>query len=213
MLLVLCCSIQAQAQDTIAHPVSPPVPAEVFAGDKRIAIQVLFNKKFSPKSRFSFFNVSMSTADYSNNASENEFTTISSLKFEVLKGLAVTAGANINSANGLQPSAGFQYIFSKKNILAIVSPVIYFKPTTNFETFLLFVYRPAISRQLNLYTRLQALYNYNLQVDSHDRSYMYARLGLGYRNFAFGLGTNLDRYGPMKYLKENYGVFIQVEFF
>lgn len=202
-----------QTQGHLSQSAPSPVPAEVFAGNRRVAIQVLFDKKFSPQSRFSFFNVSMNTANYSNKASENEFTSVSSIKFELLKGLAVTAGANINSQNGLQPSTGFQYIFAGKNILAIVSPVIYFRPTTNFETFFLFQYRPALSKQLKLHTRLQVLYNYNLQVYAHDRSYLYARAGLGYRNFSFGFGANLDRYGPAKYLKENYGGFLQVEFF
>jgi len=52
----------------------------------------------------------------------------------------------------------------------------------------------------------------NTESDHHDRSYIYGRIGLSYKKVGFGLGTNLDWYGPNKLRKDNYGIFVRYEF-
>ena len=57
----------------------------------------------------------------------------------------------------------------------------------------------------------QLLYNTSLKEGNHNRSYVYLRAGLKRQSLIFGLGANLDQFGPHKHFEDNYGVFIGYE--
>ena len=63
------------------------------------------------------------------------------------------------------------------------------------------------------YSRLQGTYIHAVFADLHARSYLRARAGLTHKEFTFGLGANLEYYGPLKHNQNNFGAFLQVALF
>ncbi len=92
--------------------------------------------------------------------------------------------------------------------LVVFNTNLQLEPTTNFEGVGVVEYKPIISKKLRLYSRLQVLYNQNLNKGNHERSFVYLRLGVTRKKSSFGLGLNFDFYGANTMREEGYGVFI-----
>jgi len=73
--------------------------------------------------------------------------------------------------------------------------------------------RQEISDLWRFFSRLQVLYGFNPRSGDHARSYLVARAGLNYREFTFGVGANIDYYGPVRRNENNIGVFLSVQLF
>ncbi|TDK47925.1 hypothetical protein [Algoriphagus formosus] len=216
LIAISVTDLMAQQGEVLTGPppkMSPPIPVEAFAGDKGLVFQMIVNKRFSPESRFGFFNVTNFVGDYSVEDQRNQFLSQSFVTADIWKGLSANVGASLNYMTGFRPSAGLQYVFANREILAVILPRFDLTQTYNFETFGLFEYKPKFDQDWGLYTRAQALYNHNSKLDFHDRSYVWLRVGAAYKNFQFGLGANFDVYGPAKINENSYGVFIRTELF
>ena len=203
--------IHAQHSQEGAGPASPPIPLEVFAGHEYLNFQMIISKPFAPGSRFSFFNVTSFNGDYENDEGENEYITQGLLNYEVLKGLSVATGATMHYRTGFRPTAGLNYVFGSRKWLFVLLPRFDLSDDYNFETFSLLEFKPPITKDIGLYTRIQGLYNRNTEQGFHDRSYLYFRIGLSYRKYQVGRGANFDRYGPKEIDTENYGLFIRAQ--
>ena len=201
-------SALAVAQDSIPHHFTPPIAVEMLFGNDRLAFQMIVHKKLQENSRFGFFSISSFAVDYRNDRTKNEYTTLVLLNYEIVKGFGISSGAAVNSNWGFRPYAGFQYIFANKTVLVIAEPGFYLTESHNFKTLAIIEFKPKIKKNWSLYCRLQGLYSQNLQTNHHERSYVYARLGVKYNNFGFGLGSNIDWHGSDKELKQNYGLFL-----
>jgi hypothetical protein len=217
---VVCLSLTCTAQqrfDSASSPtakkVSPPIPVEAFAGDKGLVFQMIVSKHFSPKSRFGFFNVTNFVGDYESTNQKNQYLSQSLITADVWKGFSINAGVTMNYMTGFRPTAGLQYVFANRHFLAVVLPRFDLTQTYNFETFGLMEYKPKLSKTWGLYTRVQAIYNYNTKLNFHDRSYVWLRLGASYNNYQFGIGSNFDVYGPSKINENSFGVFFRTELF
>jgi hypothetical protein len=128
-------------------------------------------------------------------------------------GLSVAGGATLNYVTGFRPTAGLQYTLANRQWLLVLLPRMDLRDDNNLEGFALLEYKPRLTKTLGLYSRLQGLYNYNTRQEYHDRSYLYARLGLTYQHYAFGFGANFDQYGPFRAAASTYGAFIRAELF
>jgi len=173
---------------------------------------MVLNKSFSQKSKFGFLSVSTFAVDYKNDKAENDYMTPAFLSYKLGGGFGLTSGVAVNSNWGFRPFTGLQYVFANRKILALIVPGFYLKESHNFETLALIEFKPKFNNEWALYSRLQVLVSQNMEYDNHDRSYVYGRLGVSYKSVGFGLGTNLDWYGPAKISKENYGIFVRYEF-
>lgn len=206
----------AQQTDTLKI-VTPqrntPIPVEAFAGDQGMVFQMIVSKRFTPNSRFGFFNVTSIVGDYAAANQQNQFLTQAFITANIWKGFSVNAGASLNDVTGFRPSAGLQYVFANKQILAVIIPRCDLSQTYNVETFGLLEYKPKFNKNWGLYTRAQGLYNHNTRQNFHDRSYVWIRLGASYKQFQFGLGANVDFYGPGKMNENSFGVFVRAELF
>ena len=223
--IILCLGLEpsfAQKQDSLQtnnlQTGPAPIPIEIFAGDKALTFQLIVSKQFSPKSRFGFFNVTNFMGGYKQASQTAEFFSQSSLTAEVWKGISLTTGLSaIGSSNSslitVRPTAGLQYLFANRDFVVVVLPRFDLTQTYNFETFVVFEYKPMLSKNWGIYTRLQGLYNYNTKLDFHEVSSVYLRVGLSYKNFQFGLGSNHDFYGPDSYNINNVGIFIKTNLF
>ncbi len=207
-------TVSAQPETAESRPVGPPNPpvsVETFAGNRYLNFQMIVAKPFAPGSRFSFFNVTNFNGSYQNELRKNEFLTQALINYRVVGGLSLAGGATLNYMTGFRPTAGLQYTAANREWLLVLLPRVDLRDDNNLEGFALLEYKPRLSETLGLYSRVQGLYNHNTRQEFHDRSYLYARVGLTYRQYAFGVGANVDQYGPFRVATSSYGAFIRAD--
>lgn len=205
-------SVSAQTVDEKPHP-RPPMPVEVLIGNRGLNFQFNTTKQFNPNSRFGFFNVTSFFADYKNVVAKNEFFSQSLLTAKLWKKISAVGGFSINQFSGFKPTAGLQFVHANKKMLVVIQPQVGLTQDHHLENFSLFEFKPQINDKWGVYTRLQAVIDYGPSLKSHNRSYVYLRVGAVYKNYQFGLGSNFDFYGPTKHNENNFGVFMRAEFF
>jgi hypothetical protein len=197
-------------ENSISHK-SPPIPVEVFIGNKAISVQLVVSKPFNETSKWSYFNVTNLKGDYKNDLTKNEFFTQSLLNYKLVKGLYLAAGLALNQKTGFRKMAGLQYVFANKKWLFITVPTIDLKDDHNIENFSLLEFKPKLNDKINLYTRFQGLYILNSIENTHQRSYVNLRLGVSIKNYQIGLGADKNWYGPHKINTDNLGLFGRIQ--
>ena len=203
------------AQDTAEQQTEnvSPLPVEVVFGNNRFNLQTLINRRFTPASRFSFLSVTSFASAYDNTLNNRDFITNSQVGYEVYKNFGLAVGMSMNANAGFTPVAGIEYVRVRPSLLLVLTPNMHLTHDHNFEGLTVVEWKPALSRDWRLYSRFQALYNYNAQEKEHERSYINLRLGSQWKQTILGLAANFDWYGPEKLEKDNYGLFIRYLFF
>lgn len=196
------------SQDKVTIPViNPPINTELLFSNRGMAFQMIIDKKFNSIPKLGFFSVTSLVGEW-NTDKINDYMTQSSLTYEIVKGLKLAAGFHITPVKGMRPIAGLIYTKSNKTWLFVANSRIDFSNDTNVEGLILVEYKPEINKNWRFYLRLQALYEYNTVIEKQTRSYLMARAGLSYNEFTFGLGTNIDYYGPTKFNENSVGGFM-----
>jgi hypothetical protein len=208
VILLFLSAVKLQAQ---GHK-DPPTPVELTVGNHRLGVQFLMNEHFTPTSRFNFLTVTSFSSNYNNDLNNLDLISNSQVGYDIYKGISVAVGLSVNSKTGLVPVAALAYVFANERVLFVLAPSVYISENYNLEGLTVLEYKPTITKNINLYSRVQGLYNNNTKENFHERSYIQLRAGLGVQNCQFGLAANFDYYGPAKILKENYGVFIRYNF-
>lgn len=185
-----------------------PTPVEFMVGNNRLFFQVVVKKKFTPKSKFGFLSVSTFSSSYTNQMDDLDLVMPVLVNYKVYKGFGLVAGTTVNNAVGFSPLIGGQHSFANKEWVAVTIASFFLNSSRNTEFFGIYEYKPKISPKMNLYTRLQFMYVYGLQQNHHARSFLQFRTGLKINDISFGVGANLDQYGPEKTFKPNYGIFV-----
>jgi len=194
-----------------AQPPKPPIPVEIFFGHDHLYFEMVVKKQFKPESRLGFFTVATYSAKYED-MSDVDISLPVHLYYNAWKGFAPIAGGAMNSVAGFSPYAGFQHNFASRQILAVTVASFYINSAADFKIFGLYEYKPPINDNWSIYSQLQFIYNTGLKDGVHNRSFIYLRAGVKKQAMAFGIGANLDRYGPFKTFEDNYGVFLRWEF-
>jgi hypothetical protein len=202
-----------EAQENIQKNGTTPIPTEILIGNESLNYQMVINKKFSPTSKLGLFSLVSFAADYKNSKAKNEFMVPVQVNYALNKNFAINMGIAMNSNWGFRPTAGLQYLYLKKELIIFDAPSVYLTETHSIENFGFILFKPEIKKNLSLYSKLQLLYSINTETGMHDRSYDYVRLGLSIKTLSFGIAANWDWYGPMKYHKQNLGIFIAKDFF
>lgn len=197
-------------QSVRAQDASPkvPIPVDYMIGNNRMFFQMVVKRKFSSESKFEFLSVSSLAASYDNDMENLDVAVPVLITYTIYKGLGLVAGATINNRVGYSPLLGAQHSFTNKEWVSVTIASVFLNSTKNIELFGIYEYKPSITPKLNLYTRIQFLYIHNTSEDFHARSFLQLRTGLKMNALNFGIGANLDQYGPEKTFKPNYGVFI-----
>lgn len=209
--LLISTTVMAQDEHSQQNA-SAPTPVEILFGNNRFVSHFSINKKFAENSKFGFLATSYIAADYGNDLTNNESMNVALLNYEILKGFAVVGGAALNSHWGFRPYSGVQYVYANQQFMAMVMPGFYLTQSHNFEPVGFVEYRPHIKNDWSLYSRLEGLYNLDMDTKKHDRSFVYGRLGVSYKTLGFGLALNYDWYGPFKAEKDNAGLFVRKVF-
>lgn len=198
------------AQDTTQTFIPKIVSVEEMVGDKRQFLQIILNKVFVEKKKIGLLSISSYTADNKDNISNNEYQNTTLIYHHLFKGISINSGASFNFLEGMKNFVGLQYMHQSKTLSILYLPNYYFVKSHKISNTVLIEYRPEINKNWSVYTRLQLLYNHNLENGNHFRSYAYSRLGLTYKYLSFGLAQNFDRYGTDKNTKNNYGIFLKL---
>ncbi|MCL6259981.1 hypothetical protein M3O96_12835 [Aquiflexum sp. TKW24L] len=185
-----------------------PTPVEFMVGNNRMFFQMVVKKKFSPESKFGFLSVSSLSASYDNNKEDLDLAMPVLINYNIYKGFGLVGGTSINNAVGFAPLLGAQHSFANKEWVAVTVASAFLHSKRNVELFGIYEYKPSLSPKTSLYTRVQFLYIHSTRDNLHARSFLQLRAGLKMNALNFGLGANLDQYGPEKRFKPNYGVFV-----
>lgn len=198
------------AQDSPVYSNHKTVSVEEMIGDKRQFLQLIVNKMVVEKAKFGLLSVSSYAADYKDNLSNNEFQSTTLLYQHLFKGVSISSGVSFTSAEGLKNFVGLQYMYKSQTFTLVYIPAYYFIRSHKISNFALLEFKPAITENWSVYSRLQLHYNHDLEKGNHFRSYVYSHLGLTYMSFSFGLAHNYDSYGATKNVKSNIGVFLKL---
>ena len=207
--LLLIISLFTINQVAAQQTTPAPIPIELMFGQERFRLQQVLQRGLPGSQRFSFFAVTYADNTYKNETTKLDFVNTSQLAYNLYQGFGLTAGLNTNKVTGLSPTLGIRYIYASPKLLAAAVPDYIFSEDRNLALFALIEFKPRLSNNFKLYSRLQGLYNHNLKSSNHQRSYLQIRLGIGYRKYQFGLAANLDYFGSDKVFQENYGVFVR----
>lgn len=216
-ILLVATGSFAQPADSVTKPrllrPDPPVQVEVVAGRTGLNGQTIISKQLASGSRFGFLNVTTFVGSYRNDQGKNEYISQSFLTTYLGKGLSVNAGVSVNYFSGFRPTAGLQYVVATKSWVVLLLPRFDLTETYNVETFGFVEYKPRFTKQWGLYSRVQSLFNYSTKLNVHERGHTYLRIGASCQNFQFGLGTNVDFYGPQKINETSLVGFLRAEVF
>ncbi|MEM1257578.1 MAG: hypothetical protein AAGH81_03540 [Bacteroidota bacterium] len=186
----------------------PPLPVELFGGNRAMYYQHVLNKNlFGDK--FNFFNVTSFEAEHENN--QNNIFVVSNLfSYNLGKGFSVGIGGEIQRP-GTFAIVGAQYAYVTKTVLLVIFPSMNINGDKEYTHFTLFEYKPNLSDKLKGYFRSQFLVITDFE--NYNRGYQQLRLGLQLDNIQFGLATNFDQFDNNKVTKSNYGLFIRALIF
>jgi len=207
LFLLLCIGILPLSMAQ-APQAKVPTPVEIMAGNNRLFFQMVVKKKFTPDSKFGFLSVSSFSTSYDNAMNDLDLAIPVLINYNIYKNFSLVGGSTINNKVGFSPLVGAQHSFSNKEWVVVTIASLFLNSSKNMELFGIYEYKPQISPKTNLYTRLQFLYIHNTQENYHARSFLQLRTGLKINALNFGLGANLDQYGPEKLFKPNYGIFV-----
>lgn len=195
------------------HGSNPPVIFEALAGNKGFASQMTINKTFEGSKKLGFFSVANISSKWTEDNSKDAMIQ-ANITFEVIKDIRLVAGSHYTPTTGFRPTAGFMYSRNFNDFLLVVNPrCIGFSKNSIAEGFIMAEYKPKISENWNLYSRVQGLYSETIRDGEHARSYLMLRLGVSHKFITFGAGANFDSYGPFKESKQNYGIFASARLF
>ena len=124
--------------------------------------------------------------------------------------MGVSIGVNVNKNTGLVPTLGMQYVYSDSKWLLVVSPSYLFSSDKNISMLSIVEFKPQLSKNIILYTRVQGFYNENIEKSVNEQSYLQLRLGLNYKGYQFGLASNLNYFEKNHSLTKNFGIFLRI---
>jgi hypothetical protein len=203
-------NITAQEKEPVAFQ-NPPVNVEVMPGSRGISFQTIIDKKIKSIPQLGFFSVTDFNSDW-NQEQLSDLMVLGKVTVDVFKNVRLGAGFQ-STPGGIRPSTAIIYTYANPEWLIIAMPRVDLSKNANIETLGIIEYKPAINEKWRFYSRLQGTYVHAMSADLHTRSYLRARAGVTVKEFTFGVGANMEYYGPFKQNENNIGAFLQVALF
>lgn len=129
------------------------------------------------------------------------------LSMPLTKHISVRGGLFYTNVGGYTPSLAVQFAWVRKSGLLIVAPRADVTKDGAFELFLLGERFFPLTRQLQLFLRVQAMSSVGLE--RHNRSYQQFRAGVAWNGWQLGGGLTLDEYGTDHTVHRNAGIFLR----
>jgi hypothetical protein len=185
------------------------LPIEILAGNNAVNTQYIVNKKFSETSRFGVFSVINFNMPYDKQNIIYKYHIVqSNIFYSLSKHISVFAGGFTNPKD-YGASLGLQARFPFKNGMFFISNRNSVLTNYSSEFLVMTEFRPKLTEKFNLYSRVQAM----TETDFIEakRNFQMLRLGLGFKQYLFGLGATFDQFGNKPIKEENYGIFVRAE--
>lgn len=196
------------------------IPVEVFGGNEKTTIDILFFKyirnKEEKNSKFLFFNRNRTSIDYRQTSTAYlptfGFTEAISYNHPKLKGFAPVALVQIFNA-GFFPKAGIQYFYRKKEFTFFSWVVTEMNNRPTIDFFVLTRFEPKLSEKINLFSQLELI---NPVPTNEIENYNFTqrlRVGIKMREWQFGFGSDFNEFGRASFTNtSNIGAFLRYEF-
>lgn len=205
-------TVRLSAQEATPETIqNPPVNVEIMPGSRGVSFQLTLDKKLQNAPKIGFFGVTDFNSDWGNDQL-SDMMVIGKATVDLFKGVKFGAGFQ-STPGGIRPSAALIYTYANPEWLVIAMPRVDVSKDANIEGFGIVEYKPAINDKWRLYSRLQGTYVHAMSADLHTRRYVRARAGVTHKEFTFGIGANMEYYGPQKHNENNIGAFLQVALF
>lgn len=206
------------------HFAKAQIPVEIFTGQKRTTLDVMFFKYFKRDNSISdnteyhwlFFNRNRASIDYRMTSTQYlpqfGFTEAISYNHKHLKGFAPVIVAQILSW-GVYSKAGIQYAHIQKQMTIFSWIVAETQSRPEIDYFLLCRFTPQLSSKVHLFAQVETINTYNAFGDKVLSLTQRGRLGLQLQSFQFGAGIDCNQTGYKTYTNtNNIGGFIRHEF-
>lgn len=195
------------------------LPVELFSGNKKATLDILFFKYFKNKngsnSKFLFFNRNRASVDYKMTSTSNlpqlGFTEAISYNHKKLKGFAPVMVVSILN-RGVYPKAGIQFATTKKDYVIFSWLVSETLNNPKIDYFFLGRFTPKLTDKLNLFTQVEFVNS--LPTDSKNNFTLIQRIrvGLKMKEFQFGMGIDFTESGRDIFTSSvNAGAFLRYE--
>lgn len=202
---------------SIAHG---QIPVEVFSGDERSTLDVMFFKfvknQEGQSTPWLFFSRNRAAVDYriTETTYLPQFGSTNAISYNAkqLRGFAPVYVGQILSW-GIYSKAGLQYAHTHNHVTVFTWAVCTTTSQPDLDYFLLFRYQPPLTNQLSLFTQVESVNT--LPTDPAKARIFTQRLRLGFsaKGFQFGFGADFNQSGVETYTRtENIGAFIRHEF-
>ena len=205
---------------TMGQLAKAQIPTEIFVGEKRATIDVMFFKYFKnakeENSRWLFFHRNRASVDVKTSLSQQAvlfgFTEAISYNPTSLKGLAPVAVLSVLNG-GLTSKAGVQYVSIHPQFTLFTWAVASLQQNTVLDYFLLMRYTPPISAKTKAFLQLESVNAFATQTAAPHSFNLRTRLGLKHHHFQWGVGLDQVFIGRNDFQKTtNPGIFVRYEF-
>lgn len=203
LFLLLITSISAQVKPT------PPIPYETLFGDKRAVLTFAINKQIEGK--FHYSNITSAATYYDFRPATAEVVSVNSFLYQFNRLVGAGATMQYHFYKGFVPGVSASFSYANPTWLLLFNPYYNFKPWSNLETVGIVEYKPQVANNLRLFTRVQGFYGYDFEQSQRERAMLYLRLGMSYKKYTVGFGTNYDYYIPQLNSIQNTGAFFRVD--
>lgn len=207
-----------------SHLVKAQIPFELFAGEKKTSLDLMFFKFLKPindsshttNPRWLFFNRNRAVVDYKMTSSAFKpqfgFTEAISYNHEKWKGLApVMVGQILNT--GAYAKAGMQFARVNKHSTIFTWIVSELTSSPYVDYFLLWRYTPALSKRINGFIQIELINAFPTASDLPYNFTQRLRLGLKRNSYQCGIGADINTLGRTSYTSTyNFGIFLRHEF-
>ncbi|MHB9055329.1 MAG: hypothetical protein ACYC2P_04135 [Paludibacteraceae bacterium] len=187
----------------------PPIPVEVLFGNQRVNLTVSVNKSIG--GNFRYLNTTTAAAYYDYTLGRTELVSVNSFAYQFTKNFGLSAGIQYHFIKGFIPNVAMHFSYADPTWLLVLTPYYNFMPWSNLETVGIVEFKPALTGNLRLFTRLQGFYSHDFEKNERERGMCYFRLGLTVNKYTVGFGANLDYYRPTMNDIQNYGGFFRVD--
>lgn len=184
-----------------------PIPVEVLGGYRGIFYQHTIVRPIG--GRFGWMHIANVLRLYDTKAYTNELMNQGYVTYGLSRSFTLLAGAHYTNVTDLRGSVGIQFAQQRGDWFYLLMPRADVMLNGSWELFTLVEYRPVLRGQTKLYTRLQTMTNAGPY--AHNRGYQYVRAGVDRKGVQFGIGLNLDEYGPSATIQPNAGLFLRME--
>lgn len=186
-----------------------PIVFETLFGNERVAMTLSLNKSIAGKFRYN--NITSTSVFYDYTKIPRELVSVNSIIYQFHPNIGVSAGTQYHFVKGFIPTAALHLSYANPTWLFVLTPYYNFMPWANLETIGIVEYKPALSENLRLFTRLQGFYSQDFKENERERAMLYFRLGLTMQKYTVGFGGNLDYYRPEMKDIQNFGGFVRID--